>query len=167
MYKYLWLVPIIFLLNACKTSINKEAESKALLETGKEWSKSIAAGNMESVFDYWTEDAVIYPVGITAVKGKDAIRKFVAVNRSQPDFSLITNPLEATVSNAGDIGYTVGNYKVSMDAPDGSPIIRKGRYLCAWRKVDGSWKCNLEIHSPLGMSPDIGSKDDNNHTSLP
>ena len=157
MHKYLWMILAIFLLNACNKSVDKEAESKALLETGKEWAKSAAAGDMESVFKYWTDDAVIYPVGMPAVKGKDAIRKFVAANRSQKNFSLITNPLEATVSKAGDIGYTVGNYRVSMDAPDGSPIIHKGRYLCAWRKVDGIWKCNLEIHSPLGIPPDKGA----------
>jgi len=128
-----------------------------LLETGKEWAKSAAAGDMESVFKYWTDDAVIYPVGMPDVKGKDAIRKFVAANCSQKNFSLITNPLEATVSKADDIGYTVGNYRVSMGAPDGSHIIHKGRYLCAWRKVDGIWKCNLEIHSPLGIPPDKGA----------
>jgi len=155
MYKYFLLLSVIFLLNACNTNVNKKAEEKTLLKTVKEWSKYAAAGNMKKVIEYWTENAVIYPVGLPAVRGKALIKKFVSANRSQKNFSLTTDPLEATVSESGDIGYTVGNYQVSINTPDGTPITRKGRYLCAWRKVNGSWKCNLEIHSPLGMPPNI------------
>jgi ketosteroid isomerase-like protein len=156
MTKHLYIAPIIFLLLSCSNkNESNETERKALLETDKEWSKSVASGDMERVFSYWTEDAIIYPVGMPPAEGKAAIRKFVAVNRSQKNFSLITNPLEATVSKSGDIGYTVGTYQVSMVGPDSIPVIHNGRYMCAWRKVDGSWKCNVEIHSPSEMPPDI------------
>ena len=70
---------------------------------------------MNVVFDYWTDDAVIYPVGMPAVEGKTAIRKFVSANRSRKNFSLIVNTQKAVVSKAGDIGYTIGNYQVIAD----------------------------------------------------
>jgi ketosteroid isomerase-like protein len=62
-------------------------------------------------------------------------------------------PQKATVSKAGDIGYIVGTYEISMTGPDGAPRSSQGRYLTAWRKNEaGNWKCTLEIHSPLNRS---------------
>lgn len=152
-----FILLMILFLPSCKEKVDVEAERKALLETDKEWSAVVARGDMEHVFEYWTEDAVIYPAGMPAVRGKSAIRKFVSTNRSRKNFSLIVDPQEAVVSKSGDFGYTIGNYQVSADGPDGIPAVHKGRSLCAWRKVkDGSWKCNLEIHSPLGVPPDVG-----------
>jgi ketosteroid isomerase-like protein len=149
---------MILFLPSCKYKVDVEIEQKALLETDKEWATVVAKGDMEHVFEYWTEDAVIYPVGMPAVRGKPAIRQFVSANRSRKNFSLIVNPRKAVVSETGDIGYTIGDYQVSADGPDGAPIVRKGRSLCAWQKQEnGSWKCNLEIHSPLGIPPDVGS----------
>lgn len=154
-----FLVSLIILsISSCKDNVDVETESKSLFETDKEWSAVIAKGDMDRVFDYWTDDAVIYPVGMPAVEGKSAIRKFVSTNRSRKNFSLIVNTQKAVVSKAGDIGYTIENYQVIADGPDGVPVIRKGRSLCVWRKeAGGSWKCNLEIHSPLGMPPDVGT----------
>jgi ketosteroid isomerase-like protein len=163
MLQYFVLIMILFL-PSCKDKVDVEAERKALLETEKEWSAVVARGDMEHVFEYWTEDAVIYPVGMPAVRGKPAIRQFVSANRSRKNFSLIVNPQEAVVSKAGDIGYTIEDYQVSADGSDGISVVHKGRSLCAWRKEkDGTWKCNLEIHSPLGMPPDVGTAvQDNN-----
>jgi ketosteroid isomerase-like protein len=84
MHKVLAALSVLSLLNACNhADVNMEAERKALLETDKEWSAVVASGNMGRVFDYWTEDAVIYPVGMPVVKGKAAIREFVSANRSR------------------------------------------------------------------------------------
>jgi ketosteroid isomerase-like protein len=160
MFKYLVFVSVMCLLYSCNNSnkVDTEAEQKILLETDNEWSKVVASGDMKQIFEYWTDDAVIYPVGLPVVEGKAAIRKYVKNNRSGKNFSLMVYPLKATVSKAGDIGYTIENYQVSIDGPDGKPVAQKGRSLCVWRKgKDGSWKCNLEIHSPLGMPPDIGT----------
>lgn len=113
---------------------------------------------MERVFPYWVDDAVIIPAGPEAVRGKEAIREFVMTNRAQRGFSLRWEPQEATASRAGDIGYTVGNYEISMDGPGGTPLMSQGRYLTIWRKdAAGAWKCTLEIHSPLSRtsSPEL------------
>ncbi len=151
MGRYFGLACWLILLGAgCNSSTDVEAEQTALLDTAKSWSQSAKAGDMERIFSYWTDDAVIIPAGMPAIEGKEAIRKFVQTNRSQNDFSLKTTPREATVSKSGDLGYIVGTYEISMTAPDGTPRNSRGRYLTAWRKNEaGNWKCTLEIHSPL------------------
>jgi len=135
----------------CGSGINVEAERAALLERDRAWAAAAGENDPELVFPYWTDDAVIHAAGIPAVRGKAAIRKFVASSRAQRGFSITWEPLEATVSQAGDLGYTVGSYQVSVEGPDGAPAIRRGTYLSAWRKSEDSvWRCALEIQSPLG-----------------
>ena len=97
------LIMILFL-PSCKGKVDVEAERNALLETDKKWSAVVAKGDMEHVFEYWTEDAVIYPAGMPAVRGKPAIRQFVSANRSRKNFSLIVNPRKAVVSETGETG---------------------------------------------------------------
>jgi ketosteroid isomerase-like protein len=154
MYKRLLVLPAVFLFSACSnTSVDVEAERQALIETDQAWASAQAAGDMERVFSYWADDAVIIPAGMEAVRGQEAIREFVTTNQAQRGFSLRWEPQDATVSRAGDIGYTVGNYEISMGGPGGTPLVSQGRYLTIWRKdATGAWKCALEIHSPLSRT---------------
>ena len=138
----------------CRPAINVEAERTAVLERDRAWAAAARESDPERVFPYWTDDAVIYAAGMPAVRGKDAIRKFVAGSRAR-GLSMSWEPLEATVSQAGDLGYTVGSFQMSVKGPDGAPAIGRGTYLSAWRKSeDGVWRCTLEIHSPSGGAAD-------------
>ncbi len=154
MWKLLSIACCLILMGAgCGSRMDVEAEQSSLLDTAKSWFQSVRTGDMDRVFSYWTDDAVIIPAGMPAIEGKDAIREFVTNNRSQRGFSLKTTPQKATVSKAGDIGYIVGTYEISMTGPDAAPRSTQGRYLTAWRKNEaGNWKCTLEIHSPLNRS---------------
>ena len=122
----------------------------ALLQTRRQWSDAIAAGDLERIFSFWTDDAVIYAANRPPVRGKAAIREFVRGNRARPGFSLTSDVFAMEVSRSGDLAYTVGNYEFKWDGPDGTPVQRPGRFVCGWRKnEDGDWRCMLEIHSPL------------------
>jgi ketosteroid isomerase-like protein len=145
-------IGICLITTDCSKGVDVEAQRQMLLDTDRAMATAAAAGDTNRVFPYWTDDAVIYPAGMPVVRGKKAIRDFVAMNRTQPGFSINWNPLEAVVSPDGNIGYTTGNYEVWIQGPDSNPKIRKGRYLQTWRKDDtGLWKCIVEIQSPLSM----------------
>jgi ketosteroid isomerase-like protein len=142
----------------CSKGVDVEAQRLALLDADRAWASAAAAGDLDQVFPFWTEDAVIYPVGMPVVRGKAAIREFVATNRAQQGFSITWEPLEAVVSQDGSLGYTVGDYKISVDGTDAGNVVRNGRYLETWRKDEaGSWRCALEIQSPLTLAggPDL------------
>lgn len=127
-------------------------------ETDRAFAAAAAAGQMDSVFSFWTDDAAIYPAGMPVVRGKDAIREFVARNRAQPGFAMKWEPREAVVSHDGSLGYTVGDYEVTIDGADGGVLTRRGRYLETWQRDEtGSWKCTVEIQAPLGdpVGPDV------------
>ena len=106
-----------------------------LLQTDRDRSEAVATGDTERVFSFWTDDAVIYPAYRAPVRGKPAIRKFVNANRARPGFALTTEPFEARVAQAGDLGYTVGQYEFQFEAADGSPLTLAGVYLTVWRDI--------------------------------
>lgn len=152
------VVAACLMVAGCGKSVDVETQRRTLLDADRAWASAAAAGDLQRAFPFWTEDAVIYPAGMPAVRGKAAIREFVTSNRAQQGFSITWEPLEATVSQDGSLGYTVGDYKISVDGSDGEPIVRQGRYLEIWRKDDAdSWKCIVEIQSPLVVAggPDL------------
>jgi ketosteroid isomerase-like protein len=152
------VIAICLVAAGCGKVVDVQAERQALLDADRAFAAAAAAGEMNRVFSYWTDNAVIYPAGMPVVRGKDAIREFVAKNRAQSGFSITWEPHKAVVSQDGTLGYTIGGYKVSTNGPAGSQITRNGRYLQAWQKDDaGSWKCTLEIQAPLYVpgGPDV------------
>lgn len=145
MYKYLWIVPILFSLNACNSKTNKEAELKALLNTDKEWAAAAKAGDVKKIVTFWSDDAIDYFPNSPAAIGKEAILKLVQKNRSIPGFTLSWEPLKAEVAASSDLGYTSGVFLVSMNDAEGKPVTKRGNYVCIWKKQkDNSWKCIVE-----------------------
>ena len=55
--------------------------------------------------------------------------------------SLVWHPVHGEVSEAGDLGYTVGNAVFTGEREDGAKIVRYSKYLTVWKKQkDGSWR---------------------------
>lgn len=127
------------------------ADHAALLALNKAWAAAAAVGDTSRVLTHWTDDAVNFFPGAPAAVGKQAIRQLVKRNRSQPGFSIKSEPKQAFVSSAEDLGYTSGTFQVTVDGPTGTPVTRNGNYVNIWKKQpDGSWKCAVTIGSPSG-----------------
>lgn len=140
----------------CEADLDLEAERAALLHADESWAAAAEAGDVDRLFDYWTEDAVIYPPVGPTVDGLDAIREFVRAARSRPGFSLTWTPTGAEVAGKADVGYTFGRWRRTLDGPDGTPVANAGAYVSIWRKQpDGSWRCSVEI-SNLRELPKLG-----------
>ncbi|MGD2108046.1 MAG: DUF4440 domain-containing protein [Phycisphaerae bacterium] len=120
-----------------------------LLETDRRWSEVVRGHDVEAIAMYWTDDAVIHTPGRPPVNGKDALRKFVAENRSTPGFSIHWKPTDAKVARSGDLAYTIGSYEVTFPKPDGGLVTQEGNYICVWRREGEAWRCELEVQAPL------------------
>lgn len=141
------------LVAACQPAIDLEAERAALLHADESWAAAAEASDLERVFPFWTDDAVIYPPVGRPVAGIEAIRPFVLEWRSRPGYSLSWRPAGAEVSGTADVGYSFGTWRRTLDGPDGNPVVTTGSYVSVWRKqADGSWKCAIEI-SNLAQLP--------------
>lgn len=143
---------------ACLGASTQEDHRQALIDTREAWVDSIAAGDLERIFSFWTDDVVIYPVSEHAVRGIDAVRKYVRRNRQELGLAPRMTPVEIVASESGDIGYVVGTH-VWIDREGRATM--PGRYVTLWRKNNrGEWKCFLEIHSPRPYenAPDAGAQ---------
>jgi ketosteroid isomerase-like protein len=127
-----------------------EAERVTLLQTEQGLAAATAGSDPEDVLSFLYDDAVLYPGNGSAVHGKSEVLVFLTASRIMPGFHQIFAPVDAYVSPAGDLGYTVGQFETFTSSSDGIPLVASGRYVNVWRRdVDGNWKNSLSIHSPL------------------
>ncbi len=129
------------------SSVDMEAERSTLVEIDMNWSET--TNNYTSFLDYFADDAVLMPPDAPAVSGKEGIGDFIAVLMDRLEFSLRWMPAGADVSSAGDLGYTKGNYELTVEDDDGNLILTEGSYLTVWKKqADGEWKVAVYIFNP-------------------
>ena len=135
----------------CSATPSTEAEAARLMQTSREWSKAAAAGNTEAVLAYFDETAIMISEGQPPVRGKNAIREYLAQTSTIPGFKIEWEPLEATVS--GDLGYMIERTKVTMNGPEGTPVTQQMQALTVWRKqADGSWKNVVDMTASASPS---------------
>ncbi len=147
-----YLGAICLLATACQPDIDLEAERAALFHADESWAAAAEAGDVERIFTFWTDDAVIYPPVGPVVEGIEAIRELVRRSRDQEGFAISWSPTGAEVSSAADVGFTFGTWERTAPGPEGMLSRSTGHYVSIWRKQpDGSWRCFLEISQLAGL----------------
>ena len=96
---------------------------------------------------YAADDAVFFDVDPAQHRGPEAVRlRFDGLN---PQAILSWTPVEVTVADSGELGYTWGTYEYRAPGPDGKERIGRGHYVSIWkRQPDGQWKFVLDTGSP-------------------
>lgn len=121
-------------------AVDHAAEREALMRTSREWSQTVERGEFDKALDYWADDAVIMAPGQPPIRGKEAIRAFVRGASQIPGFRIRWEPLEAHVSEAGDMAYLIERNEISTASADGQST-EHNKVVTIWRKQpDGSWK---------------------------
>jgi uncharacterized protein (TIGR02246 family) len=133
-------------LAACGAPVDQSAEKARLMQTSRDWSRAAAGSNVDAVMKYWADDAIVIPTGAPELRGKAAIRTYIEQSMKLPGFRIEWEPLEASVSADGSMGYLIERTRLRMKAPDGSPVEMRHRSVTIWRKqADGSWKNIVDI----------------------
>ena len=117
------------------------------MQTSRDWAKVAATGDMDKVLTYFADDAVMISAGRPPVRGREALRAFLAETSNIPGFRIRWEPLEAKVS--GDMGYMLERTEMTMNGPDGRPVTQHLQAVTIWRKQgDGSWKNVVDASIP-------------------
>ncbi|MFQ6084287.1 MAG: YybH family protein [Candidatus Aminicenantia bacterium] len=120
--------------------------------------RAIIDGDVETIFSYYTDDAVSMPNYGEMVKGKEALKKHDEEMR-KTGFKI--HSMNFTILDlwaCGDLVYEIGKYGISLTLPGMSqPVADNGKYLTIWQKQsDGSLKIKIEIWNtdtnPLAMA---------------
>jgi ketosteroid isomerase-like protein len=150
MYKLIAAVCVVYLLNACVFSTNREQmhsnvkHEEALDEmvsADRAFSDSSATLGMKKAFlKFVADDAVLLRPGYLPIVQGDVV-KFLT---SQEDTSFVMTwaPKGGQLAKSNDLGYTYGTYEIKLKATDS---VLTGTYLSIWQKQkNGDWKFVLD-----------------------
>jgi uncharacterized protein (TIGR02246 family) len=105
---------------------------------------AVAARDAGRAAALYTEDARLIPQGAPACAGRAAIAAFFAgaFANGIADARFITEDVDGDDARASE----VGRYELYAAGPDGNRVLAaEGRYLIAWRKVDGDWRLHRDM----------------------
>ena len=124
-----------------------DADVKALTDIETKANSDWAAKNADGLLAFYADDAVLMAPGMEALKGKDAIKGALGGMLADKALSLTFKASKVDVSKSGDLGYTQGDYQMTVTDPKShKPINDHGTYVTTYRKQsDGSWKAESDI----------------------
>jgi len=127
---------------------------KELITTDTEFSNmSIKRGSLEAFYYFISDEGVCFSEEGSPPAGKETLRELLDKRKDKKGSSnvqLSWKPLFASVSSAGDLGYTLGKHtSILFKTPDKKPI-RTGYYLTIWKKQpDGTWRFVFDMGNQL------------------
>lgn len=149
------LLSVLVGILGCASEVDLVGARADLLQTDQDWAAAAFAGtDLDLVASYWSDDAVIFPPEAPEIRGKAAIREFLAGTADIPGFSVSWEPTEVVVSPGGDFGYSTGPNRFTVPDADGNLVTIPGRYVTVWQKQpDGAWKCVLDTWNTEASAP--------------
>jgi len=144
-------IALILLLAGCaaQPKVDLAAEEAAIRAADAQWLAAATTHDLEKILPFWSDDATILAPGSPAVVGKAAIRQYVAGAFATPGFSITWKTDRIEVAGSGDMAYSTGSDKISVNTPDGKTVTEENRSIAVWKKqADGSWKCVYDVMSP-------------------
>jgi uncharacterized protein (TIGR02246 family) len=124
-----------------------------ILRLDAEWSQAAQGRDVDRVVSFWADDAIVFPPGSPPIKGKPAIREFVAKSFQTPGFSISWKTTNVAVSRSGDLAYATGTNRVTFSSPDGRQVTVEGKAVAVWRRErEGIWKCVIDIWNDVSSS---------------
>lgn len=129
--------------------VDLKIEEEKLMQTSEDWARAAGTDSLEKILSYWADDAVILSPGLATVKGKAAIREFVASSLKTPGFKISWKPISVEVSKSGDLAYILEENQISVNDSLGHPMTAINKAVTVWRKEeDGTWKNVVDIWNP-------------------
>ena len=141
----------VVVVSSCARTANVEQEKAALLAADAEFLQS--AKDIDRFVAHFTPEGTMAFHGAPALNGQTAIREAVGALMKAPGFNIAWKATRAEVGSAGDLGYTVGNYELTVNNAAGVPATEKGKYITTWKKIDGTWKVVDDIGNGDAPTP--------------
>ncbi len=126
--------------------IDPATERESLMQADRDFAVDTAARGGDGWADWFAEDGVMFPRE-GRVRGREAIRERMLPVFTPENPRLIWEPESAVVAASGDLGYTVGHWRMlPVGSDDTAEALRTGSYVSIWRKdSSGKWRVVLDI----------------------
>jgi|SRR6186713_2508736 ketosteroid isomerase-like protein len=139
------------ILTGCNHSkIDQKAESEKLMQVSRDWARTASPDSIERTMSFWSDSAIFLSAGNEPMNGKTEIRKMVEKSVRKPGFKMSWQPVSASVSESGDMGYLIENSQFTYNNDStGKPITLYGQAVTIWKKdAGGNWKNVVEASFP-------------------
>lgn len=116
----------------------------------RDFAAALNAKDARAAAALYTEDAVLIPPGENLVRGRQAIEEYWRAAIEQGGVRDVSVETMDALSS-GSLGYETGSFVLTVDGPDGEPVVDRGRYIELLRRgPDGRW---LSTHGIWNPSP--------------
>ncbi len=140
--------------------VSMAEQLESLLKADTAWSATV--GDAEAFISYLAPDVYFLPPDQPRIQGADAFRAAIEELLAS-GVELKWTPDVAQVSANGDLGFTLGSFKLTADGPDGPTVSAVGKYATNWRRDEnGDWKVVADTFNfdPSADGMDAGDKAD-------
>lgn len=142
------------------------AEAKQAIDaTNANWPRLTAAGHADSIAEYYDANGVMLPPNMAPVRGKEAIRAFMATMSSMSSPPPVLTLRAEAVWASGQMAVEQGRWNFVLPAsakrPPGFPAADSGKYIVRWVNENGRWLMAQDIWNsdvPLPMPPPAPAK---------
>ena len=138
-------VALLSATSCARPAVDTLAEEHAIREFDRRWMHAVVARDTMAIGEFYASDAEFLAANAPRVRGRAAIRTSWAQFLRTPNLSLRFSPARVWVSSAGDLAYETGPYRLAYDGPKRKRVEDAGKFVVAWRKVDGVWKVQYDI----------------------
>jgi uncharacterized protein (TIGR02246 family) len=150
---------VVLLFAAAKifAQTNMPQEISTFQELNDKWNKALVDGDLNTLVDFYVDDAVSLPSYAPIMRGKDEIKEGNKKDLAATRYLSLTSKT-TDVFGAGDVAIEVGTYETSLiPAKMTEPVKDHGKYLTVWQKQsDGSWKIKADTFNtdmnPMGQT---------------
>ncbi|MGH7589434.1 MAG: YybH family protein [Gemmatimonadota bacterium] len=118
-----------------------------LIEVDREFARSMAEGGLDAWVEHFAPEGAMIS-GQGEITGEPYIRAAMAPVLTDSTVVFTWTPQRARVAESGELGYTVGDYRISRrDSMDQvAETLDRGKYVSIWRRQpDGTWKVVVDI----------------------
>ena len=132
---------------ACGGSPDLASARSAVLAADSAWEEAASRGeDLDRIVSYLAEDAVMIPPSEPTVRGRAAIRDYMAQGYATPGFRVEWETLEARVGPSGELAYLTQRNRFTAENDEGETLRFQGRGLTVWeRDESGEWRVVLYI----------------------
>jgi len=133
-----------------------DAERAALIEADRAMFEAYSTSDspLDALMAHFVDDANVLAPDAPIALGKEESRAIFAALEAMPGYSLTWSPSKADAS--GDLGYTIGTYRIETQDPEGNPLAIDGKYMTVWKKQpDGTWRVGVDMFNADGAAQPV------------
>ncbi|MBW3671638.1 MAG: SgcJ/EcaC family oxidoreductase [Acidobacteria bacterium] len=143
--RYCAVLSLLILVAGCTTTAPDPVDARAAIErNAAAWGDAVNRGDLDTLVDLYTQDALLMPPGSESLRGRTGVRQFAQgfSTYSPRDVALTVEEVEV----CGDTAYEVGSYSMSLQPPGQNRFTDRGKYIVVWKRgADGMWRIHRDI----------------------